>query len=178
MCPDGKIPPGTLIEGRKGITDKLKQFMFMKDLDKNNEKWKGPRKYTLPGNVSKSDVTQIEQNKKAKALDERSDEAEGILAAENYMVLKESMARNQRRTTEPPVRKRKQGLLAPAESITSPLQSLKDSQDIADAEDVQVKLLGGKKNEGQFQFKNDDDDDFMLTQDLQSRMRIDSIKGL
>jgi len=60
MCPDGKIPPGTLIEGRKGITDKLKQFMFMKDLDKNNEKWKGPRKYTLPGNVSKSDVTQIE----------------------------------------------------------------------------------------------------------------------
>lgn len=47
MCPDGKIPPGTLIEGKKGITDKLKQFIFMKDIDRENEKWKGPRKYTL-----------------------------------------------------------------------------------------------------------------------------------
>ena len=47
MCPDGKIPPGTLIEGRKGITDKLKQFLFMKDIDKDNEKWKGPRRQTL-----------------------------------------------------------------------------------------------------------------------------------
>jgi len=47
MCPDGKIPPGTLIEGRKGITDRLKQFLLMKDLDQDNEKWKGPRKYTL-----------------------------------------------------------------------------------------------------------------------------------
>ncbi len=47
MCPDGKIPPYTLIEGRKGITDKLKQFLMMKKLDKENEKWHGPRKYTL-----------------------------------------------------------------------------------------------------------------------------------
>jgi len=39
MCPDGKIPAGTLIEGRKGIKDALKKFMVMKDLDKQNEKW-------------------------------------------------------------------------------------------------------------------------------------------
>ena len=39
MSPDGKIPPHTLIEGKKGITDKLKHFMFMKDLDSKNEKW-------------------------------------------------------------------------------------------------------------------------------------------
>ena len=39
ICPDGKIPPGTLIEGRKGLEDKLKHFMFMKNADKENEKW-------------------------------------------------------------------------------------------------------------------------------------------
>ena len=53
MCPDGKIPPGTLIEGKKGITDKLKQFLMMKDLDRENEKWQGPRKYTLDQLASK-----------------------------------------------------------------------------------------------------------------------------
>ena len=47
MCPDGKIPPGTLIEGRKGITDRLKQFIMMKELDKENEKWVGRRKNTM-----------------------------------------------------------------------------------------------------------------------------------
>ena len=47
MCPDGKIPAGTLIAGREGITDQLKQFLLMKELDENNEKWKGPRKYTM-----------------------------------------------------------------------------------------------------------------------------------
>ena len=47
MCPDGKIPAGTLIQGRQGIKNKLMQFMTMKDLDKENEKWKGPRKYTV-----------------------------------------------------------------------------------------------------------------------------------
>jgi len=39
MCPDGKIPAGTLIDGRQGITDKLKAFMMMKNLDQQNEKW-------------------------------------------------------------------------------------------------------------------------------------------
>ena len=38
MCPDGKIPAGTLIDGRQGITDKLKALM-MKNLDQQNEKW-------------------------------------------------------------------------------------------------------------------------------------------
>ena len=47
MCPDGKIPPGTLIEGRVGIKEKIEQFKFMRAIDKENEKWKGPRKYTL-----------------------------------------------------------------------------------------------------------------------------------
>jgi len=47
MFPDGKIPPFTLIEGRKGITDKLKQFMLMKNLDAGNEKWQGPRRSTM-----------------------------------------------------------------------------------------------------------------------------------
>lgn len=58
MCPDGRIPPGTLIEGRAKIADKLKQFLFMRDIDRENEKWKGPRKYTLgkvPLSVTKSD---------------------------------------------------------------------------------------------------------------------------
>lgn len=47
MCPDGKIPAGTLIQGRQGLTDKLKQFMTMKDLDSNNEKWQGPKRHTI-----------------------------------------------------------------------------------------------------------------------------------
>ena len=47
MCPDGKIPPGTLIQGKQGIQDKLKAFMFMKQADKENEKWRGPRRQTI-----------------------------------------------------------------------------------------------------------------------------------
>ena len=47
MCPDGKIPAGTLIKGKEGITDQLKCFLMMKNLDRENEKWHGPRKYTL-----------------------------------------------------------------------------------------------------------------------------------
>lgn len=43
MSPDGKIPPGTLIQGKQGLTDKLKVFMTMKDLDKSNEKWMSGR---------------------------------------------------------------------------------------------------------------------------------------
>jgi serine/threonine-protein phosphatase 2B catalytic subunit len=39
MCPDGKIPPGTLIQGKEGLTDTLKAFMLMKDLDRPNEAW-------------------------------------------------------------------------------------------------------------------------------------------
>ena len=65
MCPDGKIPPGTLIEGKKGITDKLKQFLFMKDIDRENEKWKGPRKYTLTdarSNLAQHDPLAIYRN--------------------------------------------------------------------------------------------------------------------
>ena len=33
MCPDGKIPAGTLIDGIKGINDVSKRFTIMKDLD-------------------------------------------------------------------------------------------------------------------------------------------------
>lgn len=47
MCPDGKIPAGTLIKGREGLTDALKAFMLMKDLDKPNEAWQGPRRHTI-----------------------------------------------------------------------------------------------------------------------------------
>ena len=39
MCPDGKIPPDTLIHGKENIVDKLKMFMFMKQEDAVNEKW-------------------------------------------------------------------------------------------------------------------------------------------
>ena len=71
MCPDGKIPPGTLIEGKKGITDKLKQFIFMKDIDRENEKWKGPRKYTLTevSNTNQSDPLAIYKNSLGKMPD-------------------------------------------------------------------------------------------------------------
>ena len=71
MCPDGKIPPGTLIEGKKGITDKLKQFIFMKDIDRENEKWKGPRKYTLTevSNTNQSDPLAIYKNALGKMPD-------------------------------------------------------------------------------------------------------------
>lgn len=30
------------------MEDKLKQFMFMKNADQDNEKWKGPRRSTMP----------------------------------------------------------------------------------------------------------------------------------
>ena len=94
MCPDGKIPPGTLIEGKKGITDKLKQFIFMKDVDKENEKWKGPRKYTLTEVSSSqiggpSDPLAIYRNASGKMPNIASyEDAQGVLAAENYDVLK------------------------------------------------------------------------------------------
>lgn len=47
MCPDGKIPAGTLMKGKEGLTDALKAFMTMKDMDKDNEKWQGPRRHTI-----------------------------------------------------------------------------------------------------------------------------------
>ena len=47
MCPDGKIPAGTLIQGTEGIKDQLKKFMFMKKADAENEKWHGPRRQTI-----------------------------------------------------------------------------------------------------------------------------------
>ena len=47
MCPDGKIPAGTLIQGKEGIKDQLKKFIFMKKADAENEKWHGPRRQTI-----------------------------------------------------------------------------------------------------------------------------------
>lgn len=97
MCPDGKIPPGTLIEGRKGITDKLKQFLFMRDIDRENEKWKGPRKYTLgrmPSSVTKSDPLAAYKNAAGAGVPPRAyEDVDGVLAAENYDALKTMMAK-------------------------------------------------------------------------------------
>mmetsp|Transcript_3389 Transcript_3389/g.5705 ORF Transcript_3389/g.5705 Transcript_3389/m.5705 type:complete len:220 (+) Transcript_3389:1462-2121(+) len=68
MCPDGKIPPGTLIEGKQGITDRLKQFLMMKSLDSDNEKWHGPRKYTLD-TLSKTLDVKSKRNKQKKLME-------------------------------------------------------------------------------------------------------------
>lgn len=59
MCPDGKIPAGTLIKGKEGLTDKLKQFMLIKDLDAPNEKWQGPKRHTIAQLHKESDYHEI-----------------------------------------------------------------------------------------------------------------------
>lgn len=91
MCPDGRIPAGTLIKGREGITDQLKQFLLMKNLDKENEKWHGPRKYTLD---QLSNTAKIEQKE----------------FSNDYSSLKEAQQNQGRRTTLPT--KTNKGLLA------------------------------------------------------------------
>jgi len=57
MIPDGKIPAGTLIQGRQGLTDQLSKFMLMKELDAPYEKWQGPRRHTVD-TVSKTSLIQ------------------------------------------------------------------------------------------------------------------------
>lgn len=38
MAPDGKIPRGLLMSGKPAIKDKFKEYLFARDLDKDNEK--------------------------------------------------------------------------------------------------------------------------------------------
>jgi len=33
MCPDKKLPPFTLIEGKIGLTERLREFLLMKKMD-------------------------------------------------------------------------------------------------------------------------------------------------
>lgn len=95
MCPDGKIPAGTLIKGKEGITDKLKAFLLMKNLDRENEKWHGPRKYTLD---QLSNTAKMEKDE----------------FSEGYQHLKDSQMNNARRTTLPA--KTNKSLLNPSAS--------------------------------------------------------------
>ena len=45
MAPDGKIPMGLLLKGKPAIKDKYKEYLFARDLDKDNEK--RPRKSSI-----------------------------------------------------------------------------------------------------------------------------------
>ena len=66
----------------------------MKDIDKDNEKWKGPRRQTL------DQASPRRQQQAAKGnfmYGNTPGDADGILAAENYDALKAMMENMQRR---------------------------------------------------------------------------------
>ena len=44
MSPDGRIPHGLLLKGKPAIKDQFKEYLFSRDLDKNNEK--RPKSYS------------------------------------------------------------------------------------------------------------------------------------
>ena len=52
MSPDGKIPRDLLLNGKPAVKDQFKEFLFSRDLDKNNEKRPKHLQYSTRSNES------------------------------------------------------------------------------------------------------------------------------
>jgi hypothetical protein len=84
----------------------------MRGLDKENEKWKGPRRRTLgPGILASTLKLSPGFNLGTGVPQSGLAEAQPVMAADNYEALKAAMSQQARRTTAP-VKKSKRGMLA------------------------------------------------------------------